>query len=127
MRTVLPFKFAVADTFAPVNSVAVLLDASRGATRSASTPGVLADPVVEQPFRHPQEAALRRTVQQHCHRPARANRVSGCPGVHIESQYGLAVSGLFLWFRSGICWGPQPTLSAAMATGGLTRFAVSQL
>jgi putative transposase len=33
----------VADTFAPVNSVTVLLEASRGATRSASTPVVLAD------------------------------------------------------------------------------------
>ena len=33
----------VADTFAPVNSVAVLLEASRAATRSASVPVVLAD------------------------------------------------------------------------------------
>jgi transposase InsO family protein len=37
----------VADTFAPVNSVAVLLEASRGATRSASAPLVLADAGVE--------------------------------------------------------------------------------
>jgi putative transposase len=37
----------VADTFAPVNSVAVLLEASRGATRSASAPVVLADADVE--------------------------------------------------------------------------------
>jgi hypothetical protein len=37
----------VADTFASVNSVAVLLEASRGATRSASTPVVLADAGVE--------------------------------------------------------------------------------
>ena len=37
----------VADTFAPVNSVAVLLDASRGATPSATTPVVLADAGVE--------------------------------------------------------------------------------
>ena len=37
----------VADTFAPVNSVAVLLEASRGATRSASAPVVLADAGVE--------------------------------------------------------------------------------
>ncbi len=37
----------VADTFAPVNSVAVLLEASRGATRSAGAPVVLADAGVE--------------------------------------------------------------------------------
>ena len=37
----------VADTFAPVNSVAVLLEATRGATRSASAPVVLADAGVE--------------------------------------------------------------------------------
>jgi transposase InsO family protein len=37
----------VADTFAAVNSVAVLLEASRGATRSAITPVVLADAGVE--------------------------------------------------------------------------------
>ena len=37
----------VADTFAPVNSVAVLLDASRGATSSDTTPVVLADAGVE--------------------------------------------------------------------------------
>jgi transposase InsO family protein len=37
----------VANTFAPVNSVAVLLEASRGATHSASTPVVLADAGVE--------------------------------------------------------------------------------
>jgi transposase InsO family protein len=37
----------VADTCAPVNSVAVLLEASRGATRSASAPVVLADAGVE--------------------------------------------------------------------------------
>jgi transposase InsO family protein len=37
----------VADTFAPVNSVAVLLEASRGATHAASTPVVLADAGVE--------------------------------------------------------------------------------
>ena len=37
----------MADTFAPVNSVAVLLEASRGATHSASTPVVLADAGVE--------------------------------------------------------------------------------
>jgi transposase InsO family protein len=37
----------VADTFAPVNSVAVLLGASRGTTRSASAPVVLADAGVE--------------------------------------------------------------------------------
>jgi len=37
----------VADTFAPVNSVAVLLEASRGATRSVSAPVVLADAGVE--------------------------------------------------------------------------------
>jgi putative transposase len=37
----------VADTFAPVNSVTVLLDASRGATTSDITPVVLADAGVE--------------------------------------------------------------------------------
>ncbi len=37
----------VADTFAPVNSVVVLLDASRGATRSETVPVVLADGGVE--------------------------------------------------------------------------------
>jgi putative transposase len=37
----------VADTFAPVNSVAVLVDASRGATPSETTPVVLADGGVE--------------------------------------------------------------------------------
>jgi transposase InsO family protein len=37
----------VADTFAPVNTVAVLLDASRGATSSDTTPVVLADAGVE--------------------------------------------------------------------------------
>jgi putative transposase len=37
----------VADTFAPVNSVAVLVEASRGATPSATTPAVLADTGVE--------------------------------------------------------------------------------
>jgi putative transposase len=37
----------VAETFAPCNSVAVLLDASRGATRSAETPVVMADAGVE--------------------------------------------------------------------------------
>jgi putative transposase len=37
----------VADTFAPVNSVAVLLQASRGATSSDTTPVVLADAGVE--------------------------------------------------------------------------------
>ena len=37
----------VAETFAPVNSVAVLLDASRGATSSDTTPVVLADAGVE--------------------------------------------------------------------------------
>src|SRR5216117_1027894 len=37
----------VADTFAPVNSVAVLLEASQGATRSANSPVVLADAGVE--------------------------------------------------------------------------------
>ena len=37
----------VADTFAPVNSVAVLLEATRGATRSTSAPVVLADAGVE--------------------------------------------------------------------------------
>jgi putative transposase len=37
----------VADTFAPVNSVAVLLEASRGATPSETTPVVLADAGVE--------------------------------------------------------------------------------
>ncbi len=37
----------VADTFAPVNSVAVLVEASRGATPSAGTPVVLADAGVE--------------------------------------------------------------------------------
>jgi hypothetical protein len=37
----------VVDTFAPVNSVAVLLEASRGATRSTSAPVVLADAGVE--------------------------------------------------------------------------------
>jgi hypothetical protein len=37
----------VADTFAPGNSVAVLLEASRGATCSASVPVVLADAGVE--------------------------------------------------------------------------------
>jgi putative transposase len=37
----------VADTFAPGNSVAVLLEASWGATRSASAPVVLADAGVE--------------------------------------------------------------------------------
>src|SRR4029450_4160586 len=37
----------VADTFAPVNSVAVLVEASRGATPSKTTPVVLADAGVE--------------------------------------------------------------------------------
>jgi hypothetical protein len=37
----------VADTFAPVNGVAVLVDASRGATPSGTTPVVLADAGVE--------------------------------------------------------------------------------
>ena len=37
----------VADTFARVTSVAVLLEVGRGATRSASAPVVLADPGVE--------------------------------------------------------------------------------
>jgi transposase InsO family protein len=37
----------VADTFAPVNSVAVLLEASQSTTRSARTPVVLADAGVE--------------------------------------------------------------------------------
>src|SRR5262245_13787654 len=37
----------VADTFAPVNSVAVLVEASRAATPSATTPIVLADAGVE--------------------------------------------------------------------------------
>jgi transposase InsO family protein len=37
----------VADTFAPGNTVAVLLEASRGAPRSASAPVVLADAGVE--------------------------------------------------------------------------------
>jgi hypothetical protein len=37
----------VVDTFAPVNSVAVLVDASRGATQSDTTPVVLADAGVE--------------------------------------------------------------------------------
>ena len=37
----------VADTFAPVNSVAVLVDAGRGATPSETTPVVLADAGVE--------------------------------------------------------------------------------
>ena len=37
----------VADTFAPVNSVTVLLDASRAATPSETTPVVLADAGVE--------------------------------------------------------------------------------
>jgi transposase InsO family protein len=37
----------VADTFAPVNSVAVLLDATRGATRSTRAPLVLSDAGVE--------------------------------------------------------------------------------
>jgi hypothetical protein len=37
----------VADTFTPVNRVAVLLEASRGGTRSASAPVVFADPDVE--------------------------------------------------------------------------------
>jgi putative transposase len=37
----------VADTFAPVNSVAVLLAASRGVPPSATTPVVLADAGVE--------------------------------------------------------------------------------
>jgi len=37
----------VADTFAPLNSVAVLVEASRGATPSATTPVVLADAGVE--------------------------------------------------------------------------------
>ena len=37
----------VADTFAPVNSVAVLLDASRAAARSETIPVVLADAGVE--------------------------------------------------------------------------------
>ena len=37
----------VAETFAPVNSVAVLVEASRGATPSETTPVVLADAGVE--------------------------------------------------------------------------------
>ena len=37
----------VANTFAPINSVAVLLEASQGATPSETTPVVLADAGVE--------------------------------------------------------------------------------
>jgi putative transposase len=37
----------VADTFAPVNTVAVLVEAGRGATPAETTPVVLADPGVE--------------------------------------------------------------------------------
>jgi putative transposase len=40
-------RLRLADTFAPVNSVAVLLEASQGATRSTSAPVVLADAGVE--------------------------------------------------------------------------------
>ena len=45
LSTILAWR--VADTFAAVNRVAVLLEASRGATRSAITPVVLADAGVE--------------------------------------------------------------------------------
>jgi putative transposase len=45
----------MADTFAPVNSVAVLLEASRSATRSASVPVVLADAGVENVNAHVDE------------------------------------------------------------------------
>jgi transposase InsO family protein len=45
----------VADTFAPVNSVAVLLEASRGATHSASVPVVLADAGAENVNAHVDE------------------------------------------------------------------------
>jgi hypothetical protein len=45
----------VADTFAPDNSVAVLLEASRGATRTASAPVVLADAGVENVNAHVDE------------------------------------------------------------------------
>src|ERR671936_1228453 len=44
-RRILPWR--VAETFAAVNSVAVLLEAGRGATRSATAPVVLADAGVE--------------------------------------------------------------------------------
>jgi transposase InsO family protein len=39
--------WCVAETFAPVNSAAVLLEATRGATRSTGAPVVLADGGVE--------------------------------------------------------------------------------
>jgi putative transposase len=45
----------LADTFAPVNSVAVLLEARRGATRPASAPVVLADAGVENVNAHVDE------------------------------------------------------------------------
>jgi hypothetical protein len=47
LATLYGFWRGVADTFAPINSVAVLLEASRGATRSASAPVLLADAGVE--------------------------------------------------------------------------------
>ena len=43
----------VADTFAPVNTVAVLVEASQGATPSETTPVVLADAGVERSCRDP--------------------------------------------------------------------------
>jgi hypothetical protein len=45
MRRILAWR--VAETFAPVNSVAVLVEASRGATPSATTPVVSAEAGVE--------------------------------------------------------------------------------
>jgi len=56
----------VADTFAPVNTVAVLIDAGRNATPSATTPVVLADAGVENVNAHVDEliatGVLRRVV-----------------------------------------------------------------
>jgi len=62
----------VADTFAPVNSVTVLLDASRAATPSETTPVVLADWGVENVNAQVVEAsmALPPRAGQRRHRPA---------------------------------------------------------
>jgi len=49
------------------------------------------------------------------HRQARANRVSAVR-VQIESQYGLAVSGLFLVFRKWDLRGRATTIICSLAT-----------
>jgi hypothetical protein len=69
----------VADTFAPVNTVAVLVEASRGATSSAMTPVVLADAGVENVTPVGGELPIvpqtRLNGLRHCGDPARAKSV----------------------------------------------------